>query len=89
MKRYYIHSSCGEFATDDAEGRILPSLEHAQAEALRGAGAILADEIATGRSAIRLSVTVEDHDGKTLLVIAVQAHVDTRLGAIYPESAET
>ena len=89
MNIYYFHSTCGDVVTRDSEGCPLPSLGHAQAEARRGAGAIIGDEISAGHSEIGVSVMVEDDAGRTVIHLAVQARVDVRYDPIYSEDAGT
>jgi len=65
---FNIHNSVG-FVPDE-EGRELPDLDTARAEALKGARSLIADEVLQGRLDLRGRLDVADAEENVLLTVA-------------------
>ena len=76
MARYFfnLHNGIG-FVRDD-EGRELPGLEAARFEAIRGARALIADEVLKGRLDLAGRLDVLGEDGEILLTILFSEAVE-------------
>ena len=69
MPRYFFHICDSDGLTEDEEGRELPSLDAARAEALRGARSLMASDIESGLLALNSFIDVEDENGKPLFTL--------------------
>jgi hypothetical protein len=75
MPRYLFHADNGAGYVEDAEGRDLPDLETARREALKSAGEIIAEEMAEGRTDIRLIIYIAAESGEPLAALPVSVSV--------------
>lgn len=74
MPRYFFHVMDAK-VTIDGEGTVLPNVHSARQEAIRTAGAILADGEASGglMAECPWNMTVVDDEGRTVFTLAFQA----------------
>ncbi len=80
MPRYFFHICDGSGVTDDEEGLELPDADAARTEALRGARALMADEIQHGVLTLASFIDVEDEEGRQLFRISFADAVAIRTG---------
>ena len=70
MPRYFFHvREIGNFIEDE-EGRDLPGLEVARAEALKGARSIISDDVSKGVIDLSSAIEVADSAGAVLLTLS-------------------
>lgn len=75
MPLYLFHADNGAGYIEDGEGRDLPDLETARREALKSAGEIIADEMALGRTDIRLVIYIAAENGEPLAALPISVSV--------------
>jgi hypothetical protein len=75
MPRYLFHADNGAGYVEDGEGRDLPDLAAARREALKSAGEIIAEELAQGRTDIRLIIYIAAESGEPLAALPVSVSV--------------
>ena len=73
MPRYFISVLNDTSLTVDREGLILPDLDAARSEALRGGADIMADELKADRLAIHLTLMIESDDRERLADVTLTA----------------
>jgi hypothetical protein len=71
MPRYFFHIRTGDHLNRDDEGVVLPSLEAAQAEALRSAGDLIRDAQRNLKEVAEADIVVMDQGGDTLATIPI------------------
>jgi hypothetical protein len=69
MPRYHFNLYNSVGFVPDEEGRELPDVETAREEALKGARAIIADDVLQGRLDLKGRLEVLDEDGVLVLAI--------------------
>lgn len=70
MPRYFFNVENGFGFVEDEEGRELPDLEAARAEALKGVRSILAEDVSKGRLDLDGRLDVKDEAGRVVLTIS-------------------
>ncbi|MEA3014829.1 MAG: hypothetical protein QOD42_3374 [Sphingomonadales bacterium] len=75
MPRYLFHADNGAGYVEDGEGRDLPDLATARREALKSAGEIIAEELALGRTDIKLIIYIAAESGEPLAALPVSVSV--------------
>ena len=78
MPRYFFHVRDGSGLAEDEEGRELPNVESARAEAIKGVRSIISDEVKRGLIDLRGDITVTDKDGVALLLLEFEEAVELR-----------
>jgi hypothetical protein len=66
---YYFHLANGEDYLADELGQDLPDLPTARLHALKAAGQMIAEELATGRERLHLTIFIEDEAGERLMTL--------------------
>jgi hypothetical protein len=66
LQTYYFHLRDGTNVLLDPEGRVLPSLDAAEATALFEARAIISADAKAGRISLRQRIEVEDESGAVI-----------------------
>lgn len=69
MPRYHFNVHNGVGVVADEEGRELPDVDAARAEAVRGIRSLIAEEVMGGRVDLRGRLDLTDGDGKVLAAI--------------------
>lgn len=73
---YYFNVENAIGLIPDEEGRELPDLEAARAEAIKGARSILADDVLKGNLDLRARIDITDGDGKILLSLGFSEAIE-------------
>ena len=81
MPRYFFHVCDGSGVTKDEEGLELSDVDAARREALRGARALMADEIQQGFLTLASLIDVDDEAGRQLFRIRFADAVEVRTGS--------
>jgi uncharacterized protein DUF6894 len=76
MPRYHFHLYNSIGSVPDEDGRELPDLETARAEAVKGARAIIADEVLNGRLDLEARIEVKNEAGAVLFTLTFAEAVD-------------
>ena len=69
MPLFYFHVCNGTGLAEDEEGRELPDVEAARAEALRGARSIMSEEMRDGQLNLASFIEVEDESRRHLFTL--------------------
>ncbi len=72
MPRFFFHVCNGNGFTEDEEGRDLPDLDSARAEAIKGARSIMAEELQRGHLDLSSFIEIEDEAHNWLLTLTFQ-----------------
>jgi hypothetical protein len=64
---YYFHLADGDDYIPDELGQDLPDLQAARLNALKAAGQMIAEELASGRERLHLTIFIEDKAGERLM----------------------
>jgi Domain of unknown function (DUF6894) len=76
MPRFYFHVGNGNGFTEDEEGRELPDLESARAEAIRAARDIMASDVRSGALDLSSFIEIEDADHRLRHTLSFEDAVD-------------
>ncbi|HYD39066.1 MAG TPA: hypothetical protein VEA60_15725 [Allosphingosinicella sp.] len=76
MPRFYFHVCNGAGFVQDEEGRDLPDLEAARAEAIRGARSIMASDVQRGTLDLSSFIEIEDAEKRLVLTVGFEDAVD-------------
>lgn len=75
MKKLFTHLENHDGLHRDTTGRV-ESLEDALRQASQTAGSVLAEDLANGRTPVRIRLTIADDAGDTKATVTVDAHIE-------------
>ena len=78
MPLFFFHVCDGVGFTEDEEGRELPDIEAARAEAIKGARSIMADDLQRGRLDLCAAIQIEDEQRRPVLTLSFAEAVALR-----------
>lgn len=78
MSRYHFHLQNGGGFVEDEEGRELPGVEAARAEAVKDIRSIISEEVREGVVDLRGRLEVVDGDGTPVLTVVFSEAVEIR-----------
>ena len=73
---YFFHLDDGHGYVADDQGQELPDLQAARLHALKAAGQMIAEELATGRERLHLAIHIEDGARQRLMSVPLTVSLE-------------